>query len=785
MFSADTYIQKIGETEHGAARLDAIADAIREADLASAHEWRFYFRFEAIHESIFHDDAFKAILNFPELLKIYDDHPELEDEYADDMLTAFKWVLENMTHFYQISREQIDRNYEEYARRCREYGVSMRVYHMKRCGYLLTADREAARAEYDAFHKCRRDGYSDCEACEIHFDMTVALELGEEEEALRIAKPILDGDKRCGEIPHYTYAKLTEHYLYKGDLEEAAYYGELCERLTCGDAEFLDATGTLLALYSVTDPSHGWNLFKQCLPQYMTSKNPRMRMEFADGAYRLMQTLCDAGEAQGDDDLSRAPVLRCLPLMMTTEGMHLSEVRDYFNQAAHDAAARLDTRNGASYFTERLAREIAPANTDADVSAKRPAHKAHGITRKLPCILLACLPEDMEITYDRMAQRVRDAMPEDAELVSCSVDEDGLFVSYNRDGRVMDYSFVIADLPDAPPGNPVEDLDDEMFETMLRNPKRCILRCQLGGNAQLEYHYAMALLYTALPELIGMIDLMNRHACSGDWVRFRAAHEASVAPNDLFGLYLSGDEELDEVWMTTTGMNVLGMRELEIIGADTKNFGKFADILDHIAAQVADRGILPDEGERFGTIYLDDEPYSFAWRSVPDFGDVKSVAAQNERTLPCGELLLETDDGLEPLPVCARLAQAEDIGYPTSNRDFHRSIALAKQTVGYLLAALEQPFVRAAVRLEFRLSEEMRKEYGYGIELIWAEIVQAEDGVIRAAVKETSEALPDLHEDDIVTVDSDAVAAWFIQPEGAPQPIRAQDAYYLTKGADA
>ena len=68
MFSAEKYIQRAGEAERGAARLAVLSEAIREADASSAHSWRFYFRFEAIKESIFYDDAFKAILSFPELL---------------------------------------------------------------------------------------------------------------------------------------------------------------------------------------------------------------------------------------------------------------------------------------------------------------------------------------------------------------------------------------------------------------------------------------------------------------------------------------------------------------------------------------------------------------------------------------------------------------------------------------------------------------------------------------------------------------------------------------------
>ena len=158
MFSADVHIRTIGEAPHGTERLNAIAEAIREADEAGAHSWRFHFRFQNIQESIFYDDAFKAILCFPELLKIYDDHPELEDEYADDMLLAFKWIIENAWDFHQVSREQIERNFEEYKRRCEYYGVSLRVYHMKKCNYLRMVDLEACKREYEAFKACKRDG---------------------------------------------------------------------------------------------------------------------------------------------------------------------------------------------------------------------------------------------------------------------------------------------------------------------------------------------------------------------------------------------------------------------------------------------------------------------------------------------------------------------------------------------------------------------------------------------------------------------------------------------------
>ena len=780
MFSADVHIRTIGEAEHGAARLAAIADAIREADEAGAHNWRFHFRFENIRESIFHDDAFKAILSFPELLKIYDDHPELEDEYADDMLIAFKWVIENAWAFHQVSREQIERNFEEYKRRCEYYGVSLRVYHQKKCNYLSNVDLDACRKELEAFRACKRDGYSDCAACEANFEMEIALDLGNEEEALRLAKPILDGDVRCAEVPHVTYGYLTDHYLFEGNMEEASYFGELCERYTQGNPEFLSQTGTLLSLYSATDPDHGWTVLKQCLPDYVKCKNPMMCMKFAEGAFRLMQILCEINDSSGGDGLSKAPVLHHLPLDFPKEGMKMTDIRDYFYNEAHKIAKQLDRRNGSSTYTDKLSRTVVPIEYNNPFSGLQ-VHSAHGITRRIPCVLLTSLPEDIDITYEQMEQRIRDNIPEDAELVNCTLDEDGLYASYRRDGKLFDYVVVKMHMEEAPPVNPVGDLTDEEFERMAGNPERYFLRTTLSEPAQVSYQYAMQFLSTVLPEMLGMMDLMTRHAYSGDWVRFAGAHEAAVSPSDLFGLYLTGDQETGEVWMTTVGLNVMGMRDLEIIGATTQNFRKFADMLDRVAAQAVDRGILPNEGESFGVVYVGEEPYNFKWAQVPDMSGEKTIAAQYERDLPSGSLLLETDDGDEPVATCKLLLDARELNYGTGNRDFRRRLALAKQTYHYLLDALHSDFARCAIRLELRIPEELRDQYNYSIELLWTEVVSVDGDTVKVEVKEEEESLPDIHEGDILTVDPEAVAAWMLKRTEEEPAINEQDAYLLAK----
>lgn len=261
-----------------------------------------------------------------------------------------------------------------------------------------------------------------------------------------------------------------------------------------------------------------------------------------------------------------------------------------------------------------------------------------------------------------------------------------------------------------------------------------------------------------------MADLLTQHAYPPSWVRYAAKYPDAVTPSDLFGLYLSGSDETGEVWITTIGMCTMGMRELEIMGADHQNYDLYADMLDQIAKQCVERGLLPDAGAPIADVRLEEGGYQFTWQRAEDYAAEGTVAAEMERNAPAGAVLVMTDDG-EKLPPASGLFR-EEPAYPSSNREFYRRLRLAKAAFPVFRSAVEKPFAWAAVRLEFELDEETANKFGFGIELLWGEIRRVENGRIYAALAETSEALPDLPEGSEVEVTADNVAAWRVQPEG-------------------
>ena len=125
------------------------------------------------------------------------------------------------------------------------------------------------------------------------------------------------------------------------------------------------------------------------------------------------------------------------------------------------------------------------------------------------------------------------------------------------------------------------------------------------------------------------------------------------------------------------------------------------------------------------------------------------------------------------------MLEGKPANYPGTHADFVRRIYLSKETFPLFAAELEKNPSRAAVRLEFEMSEEMRRKYGYGKELLWADHMRIEEGRILAEVAETSEMLPEISEGDVVTVNADIVTAWFLQPEADGDSFNEEDAFCL------
>lgn len=758
MFDPQQRIHEMNQMEHGTARLDLIAQAVKEADDENQHYWRLYFRYQYIKESTMHDDNFKGLLCFPEYLRIFDEHPELQDDMYQDMMWEFKWLIGNLDDYYQISLDEVNHYFEEFKKRSQQYGFSLRTYYMKLTTFWLDVNPELAFTYYEQFLKYPRNRNSDCEACELNYTMRVLLAQNKEQEALEVIQPVLQHEKRCAEIPHVTYAHLAKYYFQQEKFSEAAYYANLCENLIRNKSEFLREIGTLLEIYSVMDINAGWKLFKYSLELFMNCHNPVMRLCFARGAYRLMQAVSEQME------FVKSPLLSVLPLTHSSEGWSSEAVKQHFYEIAREISQKLDERNQIAYYIPLLEEKL--PEYDEEKAFEENMKSVHGLVHKAQTMIT--IFSDKKISMDELEQTIQHS---GIEMLSNSRDENSYYLSLKAGENALEC--ILAPDVDTPPVEVrfIQGMEKEQIQELLASECCCILAVELTGNPQETYQLIMHFLKKVFPDMKGIINLTAQKAYPAEWVKFAGTYQNAVSPHDLYSIYLSGDEESGEVWGSTIGLNALGMRELEFINANTENFGAFAGILDKTAAFCTERNSLPDEKGVITYCWKENKGLPLFWtkpetalkEAIPE-----GIAVSMTRETPTGILNLHHLEDIEMLE-CRN-----------SRNEMYRKLDLAEETFSIFQNALQKPFEKALVRFRIELNEEMQEEYDYEIELLWAEV--SPDGKTAVFLQE-SEAVPEYHEGDSLEITSENTADWRIQPIGFDGMISPEEAYLLQEAS--
>lgn len=333
------------QIERGTSRLNAMRDAIHEADQKQDLRWRFWFRYDYLEESIFCGDRYYAMIIFPEFLALYQDHPELRDDprCSHYMLIAFRWIVEAAPEFPQVSRKEIDNYFRLFKRMLLEQGYSLNIYHSKRSLFYLHVDMGVAAASFYQFLETPLDSVSDGKPLWYNHQVEYYLTASEEEKALEAAKPIFSGKMKSNDLPQATLHKFCRYYVYQGNYAEAEKYAVQFEKIVNGNPYYMHNIGTLMTLYAELDKAHAIALFNRNYPEFLASKNPWLKALFLMGACHLFERL----EA---DELAALKMPQDCPIYAAVSERNTKWLADWFYAEAKAAAVKFDERNGTEHF---------------------------------------------------------------------------------------------------------------------------------------------------------------------------------------------------------------------------------------------------------------------------------------------------------------------------------------------------------------------------------------------------------------------------------------------------
>ena len=264
---------------------EAIVIADRYLTESDAHRARMDYTDKTV-EYGFYD---KMLVSFAWCWTKFVEHPERYSSFY--MLWHFKWVVEDLPKCAIYSIEQLERLFALFKEYCEKYNYSLRPYYEAYMHFRLGSGNLAEADEhYRLWRKAKRDGLSNCQACEQHAMGEYYIAKGHYKRGLQLLKPILEGKLTCRSVPKSTYIIVMEAHLALGQLEEAMKYAGKAYRSLKGVGD-LGKYGKLIGFYAVTNRRKALKMYRETFRFARLNVNDWARLHYLAGVQFLLEQL--------------------------------------------------------------------------------------------------------------------------------------------------------------------------------------------------------------------------------------------------------------------------------------------------------------------------------------------------------------------------------------------------------------------------------------------------------------------------------------------------------------
>lgn len=351
-----TISNKYNQFQHGQPKMKAIKKAIESADSENDYQCSLKFRYDYIKEAIFYDDKFKALTMFPEYINIYDKYALFLDNFKSEqnkMIQIYEWILNLIHRFYQISNEKVMEYFEDFKIRIKENDYSIRRYYNSLSIYIQYIDLDEYKKVFKKYLNSPKDS-SYCELCSKFDEIYFEIFYGDFEKAMKIAKPILNQKKNCGDNLEILYNNIIFYYvknnIVEDNIKEISKYENLLCQCIKHNSNNLGFADTLMQYYAIADLNKGIKIFKKYLDWNQKIKTPIEKFNFENGAYTLFKSL----KEKEDRKTIKLNLNESFPLYKEEGIYSLDEMINYFKNNIIELAEKFDKRNGNNYLMNSI-----------------------------------------------------------------------------------------------------------------------------------------------------------------------------------------------------------------------------------------------------------------------------------------------------------------------------------------------------------------------------------------------------------------------------------------------
>ncbi|MFF3162590.1 tetratricopeptide repeat protein [Streptomyces sp. NPDC003273] len=292
----------------------------------------------------------KMFVPFARLLRMWDERPGDFDEYETHSLHwVFKWMSAGMLDQPHVPLASIEKWLGEMEHRYRLAGHSERA--VRAAEFSVAAhigDLGRAGRAYAAWLAADRDQMADCHACELHGQGVWQVECGADAEALRLWRPVLEGEYSCAHEPHTVLASSLAPLLRLGRADEARAAHLRGFRLVRPMESMRGAYADHVEFCALTgNEARGLELLAERPAYFTDTGQPRSRLDFLAVTALLMDRLTGLGLGG-----QRVPG-------PAGRAWTAGELAVHARAEALELAARFDARNGTPYVGDRVRARMA------------------------------------------------------------------------------------------------------------------------------------------------------------------------------------------------------------------------------------------------------------------------------------------------------------------------------------------------------------------------------------------------------------------------------------------
>ena len=284
------------------------------------------------------------------------------------VLWMYKWHIWNLANNYDTPLAELKATIDDYERRLEAIDESLRPVHHLRRGIALPMGRhDVAQEEFAHWKQSPEGNFADCAACEIDTEVDYYIYLGDDEQALKTAGPLLMEQMGCSEVPHLTFARVLKPLMRLGRMDRA----EECHKKGWPMIEgrrFGAEVAPLHLLYltRIGDFDRGAKILDGMLAMAANMNTQYSQMLIYDGIAIFLERAAAAGQFPRNPRLPDKLATFSAPLLDTPNPLvDVSPLKgdpqamtQWFRAEADAAAELFDRRNGNTFCSEQLAANV-------------------------------------------------------------------------------------------------------------------------------------------------------------------------------------------------------------------------------------------------------------------------------------------------------------------------------------------------------------------------------------------------------------------------------------------